>query len=300
MDRSRGQIIIAAAFALAIVFVSLALILNAAIFTENLATRDSVDDTAVYDFRDAVGEVTEVLILKGNDNTTSETTESELFDTFRERIEAYSEAERTHSLRTGSLPQISVASVHNGTIIRQSASAPLENNSNNGTWQLAEGVEDFRRFSVTVDTITGGPTTFTVTNGTHSWELAIRESSDEATLTVSAPNGDSTTRTEELPVTVSPTNGSINGSADPAFDIADSPTGPVDFWIANGSNTTGTYEVTIDQPKSTVDLSQYSAPTSPNATVAIYNASVDLDLEQSELRYTERILVEPGETDPRS
>ena len=38
-DDDRGQIILVAAFAIAVIFVSLALIVNSAIFTENLASR---------------------------------------------------------------------------------------------------------------------------------------------------------------------------------------------------------------------------------------------------------------------
>lgn len=43
--RDRGQMLLVGAFALSLVFVALALLLNSAIYTENLTTRSSGDDT---------------------------------------------------------------------------------------------------------------------------------------------------------------------------------------------------------------------------------------------------------------
>ncbi|MFW5900746.1 MAG: DUF7261 family protein, partial [Halodesulfurarchaeum sp.] len=112
MDRSRGQIILLAGFALAIIFVSLALILNTAIFTENLATRETDDGHDALDLQQAVIETGDVLLRETNHDGGDY---PELLRTYRAWIHDYRDAENTHAIARGSIREVRVVETHNGT-----------------------------------------------------------------------------------------------------------------------------------------------------------------------------------------
>ena len=95
MEDSRGQIILVAALAIAVTFVALALIVNTVIFTENLATRETVDGQQAVAFDQSVKETGEALLARAHARNASADADnsSELVSRFRADIDLLAEAE---------------------------------------------------------------------------------------------------------------------------------------------------------------------------------------------------------------
>jgi hypothetical protein len=298
MEQSRGQIVLVAAFALAIVFVALALILNTAIFTENLATRETTDTHDAIDFHHAVTETADVLLRKTNADESTETT---LARTYKTRISNYSDAERAQAIAGGTLRSVVISESHNGTRISQTTDAVLENDSGNSTWKLAGDITDARRVVFNLSAVDSGETFgFNATNGSATWALSVVDTGTDFEVTVDTPHNGTSSRTiADSRVVIAPTNGSIEGEEWP--DLAFQTLFPdrYDLWIRNGSNATGTYQLFVDTRAGDLDWPNYDDTTDPRKRPAIYNATLTLDLSRSDLDYRANVTVEPEGRDPR-
>ena len=288
MDRRRGQIVLVAAFGLALFFVTLALLLNTAIFTEHLATRETVDATDAYDFQDSVRETGGVLLWETNREAS---TEAALARTYRERVENYSDAEQAHGVATGEYRTVLLRDIHNGTMVTQETDAPLESPGGNATWRLADDVSAARAVTLNVSSVDAGhPLVLNATNGSHTWELRIEEDGTDFTVAVSRANGSTTTRTVTAPLHVEPTNGTIDGEEWSPLTFQDQLADSWAIWIANGSTATGSYRFVLDQADDTIAWADGS---NPSHEPALYNATLGLELEREDLDYRANVTVAP-------
>ena len=297
MDRSRGQIILLAGFALAIIFVSLALILNTAIFTENLATRETADGHDALDLEQAVTETGDVLLRETNRDGG---TYSELVGTYRDRIRNYRDAENTHAIARGSIRDVWVMENHNGTTITQTNGTALEDDNETSTWQVTGGTTDARmvRFNIT-DADAETPFVFMATSDTATWNLSVNKSDGTYTVTIDNGTGDPSTETVDSDtLELQPTNGSIQGDSWPALTFQNELTDPFEIWFVNGSNATGTYQLTVDNSFGTINWDTDNTTVDPAKTHAIYNATLGLELSKPDLEYRANVTIEPEGTDP--
>jgi hypothetical protein len=298
MGRSRGQIILVAAFALALIFVSLALILNTAIFTENLATRETADGHDALDLQQAVAETGDVLLRETNRDGGSETV---LTETYRDRIKNYSDIENVHAVARGSIRDIFVRQTHNGTYINQSNNGTIEDDDGTSTWQVTANTTDVRAMTFNMTAAEPGtPFELNATNGSSTWTLSINESSNTFYVTLNTLSGDTVEENvTEDSLDIQPTNGSIDGERWPELQFQDAFEGPFEMWIANGSNASGTYQMTVDTPEGEIGDDGYDQSVDPHKTEAIYNATLGLELSREDLEYRANVTIEPEGTDPR-
>lgn len=288
MDRRRGQIVLVAAFGLAIVFVTLALLLNTAIFTDHLATRETVDAADADDFQDSVRETGAVLLVETNQ---AETTEPALASTYREWVDNYSGAEHAHGIASGTHRTVSLQSLHNGTLVTQENETSLEGPNDGGTWQLADDVSAARAGRMTITAVDPDePLLINATNGSATWELQVAESGDDFNVTVRQANGSAETRNFPSPIAVEPTNESIEGHEWPALHFPSQLDGSWELWIANGTNATGTYRFVLDQEDGTLG---WTSGSDPGHRPVLYNATLDLVLEREDLDYRANVTVAP-------
>ena len=288
MDRRRGQIVLVAAFGLALFFVTLALLLNTAIFTEHLATRETVDATDAYDFQDSVRETGAVLLWETNRDASTETG---LASRYRDRVENYSEAEQAHGIAAGTYRAVGLRDLHNGTLLTQETAAPFESPTGTGTWRLADDVSDARAVTLNVSSVdSGDPLVINATNGTATWELKIAAAGTDVDVAVTRANGTTRTRTLAAPLHVEPTNGSIEGEEWPALQFQTQLADSWAIWIANGTNATGSYRFVLDQPDDTI---VWADGTNPSHQPALFNATLGLVLEREELDYRANVTVAP-------
>jgi hypothetical protein len=290
MHRSRGQIILVSAFALAVIFVSLALVLNTAIYTENLATRETVDDQDAVDLRTTAKATGDRLLRATNDNA-SFGGYTDRVAAYEDAIAAYSAAENDHSITRGALRSVAVRETREGTAIRQSTdtSYPV------GPFTVAAGVSDTRRarFNVTSGS-SSTPLVFQVENGTSTWTMEVRENSSGGSydLTVDAPSASETRSdvgSDEL--LIRPTNGTYEGTEWPILRYQDHVTGPYNLTIENkGSAASGTFRLTAKE--SLGDLS-YDDPTGVDHSEVVYDAVLNVSLSRDELTYEGTVTAAP-------
>ncbi len=294
MERSRGQILLVAAFSLAVIFVSLAVILNTAIFTENLATRDTIDGDDALDFQQTSAQTGAVLLNATNYEDGSYSTLEAAYST---RIENFSEAITVHGVSRGTVLSVSVSETTEGAAINLTDSAAFQNASANGTWELGDGITDARKGKLVVtDTPRDEPLVLNATNGSHTWSLSITDESDGsygATLTY--PNGTEASRQyTTTALQVRPTNGTINGSESwEGLRFQDAIDGQFSMWVRNGTNASGSYRLLVDQPVGTIDGPNYTGSDDLTVSGAIYTATLSLELSRADLDYATTIHLEP-------
>jgi len=306
-DRDRGQLLLVGALALAVLFVALALLLNTAIYTGNLATRDAGVDAApaveyVSDSRAAgVGAVRSV-------NYRNNTTYPELNAAFRGTVGRWDGLATHHRSVDGDLAAVEVAAVTNGTRIEQDdASRNFTSAGESENWTVADSPDlsgiRAMRFTVNASELASGPsdafrmnvTSAGVTRSLHVYEngggdVEIRVVDDGTELSSRSfdPGPDDT-----LVIDVS--NGSVNGSSYSELQtVIDVDTGTeIEYWY--GDMAGGTYTMVIDEPESDLSLPGLVDDDSgqPYWTPTIYGATFNVTYRTPDLDYEAQIEVQP-------
>ena len=304
-QRDRGQLILVTAFALAAIFLGLAIIVNSAIFTENLATRsENVDSTKALEYRHGVTQLTGGVIGFANEHnaSTNETIRRNVSDGIRD-INDYTGVQQA---QRGTGIAIELDSSTNGSRIFQSDAGTFENNETTEDWTLATDVTRTRAFRIAVTEHSTDDFVVAVEDtGTDEWELTISNS----TVTVDR-NGVSTESCSVGTVeTVDVTGATVNGEVCPA--LQDTKSGE-DLQFAAGiddeyeisfedaDNIEGTYSLVVDN--ATLDGStndNYAEVDGPGSgarvTPAMYSALLDFAYETPEVEYETDVRVAPGE-----
>jgi hypothetical protein len=320
-DQSRGQIILVAAFALAVAFVALALVTNSAIFAENLASRGETSGAAdaaryQYEVRQDIGRAMEY--VNRYNNSDHATAQSALVMSARNQSGKLADQRAVHS-RVTTVDGVAVS--QQGTIIRQTTDGSFTNDVGANGWFLAKNVDQTRAFTITVSDKTSlnppGGSPFTVYVEEHdpssstSWEMSLGYDSggDDIVLEVDYPGAG--TDTCELsnpngPVTVDVTGARLNGTycgalendgATPTHYAAGLST-PYNISYQDGGAIDGTYSLVVDNSTLGVTGGQqanYDGASNTNVAAAVYAAEVDLQYRTESLTYESTIRVAPGE-----
>ncbi|MEA5408398.1 hypothetical protein VB773_13045 [Haloarculaceae archaeon H-GB2-1] len=155
--RDRGQLILVAGFALAVAFVALALVLNAAIFTGSLATRG--ENTGANDalaYRQTVETDVGELLQYANEVNASDSY-GDLETNVTVGVNEMSNLSARLQVRTGTVSNVSLQSSVSGTRILQNDTTArrFTNESGDSDWTMAEGVQQTRAFTIEIDNDTG-------------------------------------------------------------------------------------------------------------------------------------------------
>ena len=280
----RGQMLLVAALGLAVAFVALALVLNAVVFTENLATRnpDTADDALAYD-----GAVTGgVGGLLAETNRHDDTDYGTLDDALRAGVVAWDANASRLVAADGTLTTVELNRTTNGTRIVQDAPGEFTGNGS-GNWTLAGNVSTVRRFVVAADPGTGGPFTIEASNGSETWRVEVAEDgSGSATVTVYENGSSVSVSPDSESVAVDLTEGTVNGSV-VNFTFAAGVSAPYNVTVENGSAATGRYQLFVDETYG--DL----ATEAPNTRYAIYSATVDVTVHRSSMTYESPVVLAP-------
>ncbi|MFW5924073.1 MAG: DUF7261 family protein [archaeon] len=304
MGRSRGQVILVAALGIAVTLVALALITNTAIYTENLATRDTVNGQTAVAFQQSVESgASGLLALANRYNATDHSTIQSQFDS---DVAALRNGTESSSARYGDLESVSVVNATNGSRIAQNASRNFTDASGAENWTLATDVEQTRRFQMNVSTSelsATDPFTVTVSNGSAQWTAEIAQD-DADTANVTVDDGDNTTSctvdtSDTGSVVVDLTEGTAGGDDCDTPLFASSVSGQYDISFDNSTNVTGRYVLFVDRTPDAIeaDLADdpYVAPADDGPTLqpALYDATLHVSVRQPELRYETNVTVAP-------
>lgn len=315
----RGQLLLVTALALAVMFVSLALALNTAIYTENLATRgsDIAGGSDVLSFEGAVRGGVSGLLERTNryHNATHATLTRNLTD---ELSSWESTATRQQSL-SGDVIALANLAVTNGSRIVQTNGSRNFTAANGSTdWALSSDANGIRRltFNVTRDSLPDSGSlavqndsvnafNVEVTNESGSvWRVHVYGNLAGTSVNVLVEHPDSFTtscsRTDEH-VVMDLVDGTLGGDDCPGLDIAGAVTHPEVLRFEETRNATGTYDVVLADPAPAQSppstLNEGSTADSPWVVPVIYAVEVDAIVESTRLRYNATVRIAPGETD---
>ncbi|MFB6269559.1 MAG: FG-GAP repeat domain-containing protein [Halobacterium sp.] len=296
----RGQLLLVAALGLAVAFVVLALVLNAVVFTENLATRNHGQTDDVVGFERAVERGAGGLVAEVNyhENADYET----LRDALAADVATWDGNASVLGAAHGRVTAASLAGVENGTQVVQSVRRNFTNATGAPDWTAAAGVNETRRFHAVVDPSATDSLTVTVTDGTSSWSVSVAENGSWTDVTV-AEDGTQVASYEHPAETVELdlTQGTVNGTQVANWTFADGVSAPYDVAFRNGDVAEGRYVFVVDRPRTPMldDLPEgtYNSRTSgdyPTTAPALYSATVDVSVLNDRVSYETSVTAAPG------
>lgn len=309
--RSRGQLLLVTALSLAILFVTLALILNTAIYTENLATRSGdiggATDAVRYQdaARDGVGGI--IGYANGHNNTSH--------STLRSNLSTGVEEFRNNSARLFASGDRAVEvtlndSVDGTRIAQTNESRNFTNRSGVTSWILVQEVENTREirfhvFSNLLDTLSLTPFRMILDGPLDTWELAVSSpTGSDVKIEVDSPSGVDTCTVSETDAWINVTEGTLaDEPCEPLESFGDGIGTPYEIRFENSEDARGTYTMIVDNSTLANDVETGSnthlfedGAGQPFAAHAIYSANVTVVYETSRLYYNTSVRVAPGES----
>jgi len=290
-NNSRGQVMLIAAFVLAVSFLAVAVMLNAVIYSENLATRgeDARGSEAIAyraDIADGAGQLLEY----ANENETTFGNRTEAFN--RTLRPMYNDTARVQAI-DGIATDLSVRSISEGTLVAQrDPTRDFTNATGSEQWVLAEDAAGTRAFRINVTdqsalaSSTGDAFTVNVSDGSDEWSVSIY--GNNTTTTTIEINGSSTCTVGSTP-SIDMTGGKINGEPCESLVFASGVAGDYDIKFDNADAIVGTVSLVAN----TTDYD----PDGPHVEAVIYSATLHLRHASADHVYATDVRVAPGESD---
>ncbi|WP_410765041.1 hypothetical protein [Haloferax sp. DFSO60] len=302
MRDERGQLMLVAALAIAVLLVGLALTLNTAIYTENLATRTT--DTHLSDanaYGEALEEGTGGLLDAVNREGG---TYGELETKFDSSYENWSSATATLGAARGRVTNTTRVDETRGTRIAQSnASLDFTGGSDDWTVSTNEHVRGIR-FNVSRNSLETGsdPFELVLDDGSDTVTTELSRNATHVIVTVDAPSGVSTCETPVGAgeyVTIDVTDGMLGRQPCSALDaIHDDLDGTLTVEFEEGSKAVGTYELYTDDLYTAFDEAWdglFGPDTGPTSEPALYAVDVSYVFQSGETRVEREVRIAPGE-----
>ncbi|MFC6721213.1 hypothetical protein [Halobacteriaceae bacterium SHR40] len=307
-SRSRGQLILVTALALAAIFLGLAVIVNSAIFTENLATRnENVESTEALEYRHSVTQYMGEIVEFANEHNNSQ------YDYIERNVsDGTADASLYTSIQQaedGAGLSLEKVGDREGARIYQTDGSTFEDNDTNEDWTLVTDVETTRAFTMNVSSISGS---FEVIadDGTDEWSITVTDDD----LNVTNPAGTSETCDYSSLDSLDITGATVNGEPCPALvdtgdgesmRLADALDDEYRIEFEDGDAIQGNYSLVVagsnlDDAGTIQTNRNYSAVdgpgTGPYVRPAMYSARFELEYETPRVLYETDITVAPGES----
>ncbi|WP_229109696.1 DUF7261 family protein [Halapricum desulfuricans] len=299
---SRGQVMLIAGFVLAVAFLAVAVMLNAVIYSENLATRDEdARGAEAIAYRADMVDGAEQLIEYANANRS----------TFANRTGEFNESARSMYNSTallqstdGIATDLAVTGVTRGTFIGQfNASRDLRNASGDPDWKLADDVKGTRAFRINItdqDALedgAGNRFTVRVTDG-NTWSAEIYDDGGNTTVDVDGAGSCTVGSTPEIDLTA----GTVDGSPCEALAFGEDVSAPYSIEFENADAIAGNYSLVVNSTEYEDDnydgTNYHNDRDSPFVDdEAIYAATLRLRHESPDHVYATDATVVPGEND---
>jgi len=318
----RGQLLLVGVLVLAAAFIVLALVVNAAIFTENLATREDVagsEEAVEYraELVDAIGAT--VVAVNEDEHVTSE---FELENHTQNEVAVVRSRGGLNQAISGGVVSVRYQNKTVGHRIAQdNASRNLTDRTTAEDWTVAEDVTRVRNVGFELrDVDTGNFASgfeMTVSNS-NAWTLTVSEEglagigADEVAVTVETEAGDQAECVRDKPNATSPltidvTGGTVDGEPCHALNRQSDMT---PMWLGtgvssdyeinfdDGDNVNGTYSMVVEN--GTFDASLHSGhdPEEPYVMTALYDVELSYAYQNHAVAYEDTVRIAPGEVPP--
>lgn len=313
--RNRGQLFLIGALALAVLFISLAFLLNTAIYTENLATRsDGAAATDVIEYQRSAEAYSRTSLQYVNHH--NNVTYPALVANYTGSVNNWSDMAVTHRAANGHISTLTVMGVVRGTRIVQDDNRTFTDKNSATEWTLVENatvrnyVLEVNRDDLTSTDI-GNLTnttplhiTFTEADG-DAWTVYVYQDSTEpntVTIAVEDESGNSAGQCDATTsrVRIGITNRSVNGDDCAALHFFDQLDENYDVSYDRAKQVNGTYSLTVDRQLADIESSHYNTDesgTSPYITPALYSANFRLVYRGPATYYDDEYRIAPGEPD---
>jgi hypothetical protein len=293
----RGQLFLIGAVGLALTFIFITVLLNSAIYAENVSVRSDVvyadeGTQSLYDTRNSLENVMERLNAESPGTTGAE---------YETAVRTWSQTYQERQTGNGRLVNIEPLSTTAGERLFQSSSGTFESAGGASTWQIVESTPSVRQFRLTVDaasldastdfraSVSEGFTQYSTVTFTRPFPGSFPNTVYAYVDTPSGPDGYCLATNASGRVTFDLTAGTAEGSDCQLFDgFFDKPSSQR-LWFAAGDEATGTYTLTV--PNSATIGSEVS----PEREAQLYSAELELTYVSTTVSYTERIRIADGE-----
>jgi|GEM_PF-1955699 len=299
-DRSRGQLLLVTGFALAVIIVALVLLLNTAIYSQNLATRGTdVGADEALSYRNTVESNLWPAVETTAHNDVENSSRSNVEANVTERIDRLAAtASRPHRSR-GASADVEIVGFTDGTRLRQTdADRSLTDTSDTANWTMVSATDDVRRFELNT---TGGLETtddprnesfrIDVTgSGGDRWSVYVYENQSASEPRIAVRNAtdpdpddvcrDATTGPPRLNLMA----GTVNGVDCDALSFAENVSPPYEIDVGYGNRTEGTYDAIVQGtlvPGSNFNTSSNSPYTVP----VVYDVQTRITYRSASLDY---------------
>ena len=293
--RDRAQLILITGFIIAAVLVALAVVMNAAIYTENLATRsESSGATDAATYQRSVEQGAREAFDYAHD-VSGASDYPGLEDSVEAALADFDAITMRQQVKYGHIANVTVYETTRGT--RTSKSGDFTDSDGDDDWVVATSVDEFRDFRMELDRselATEPDDEFRVVvdfAGGGRWYMNATDSASGAVIGVNA-SGTYETCTTNAPVfTVDVTAGTVDGEDCPPLDVTDVVDSGTDFTMRfeNASRAVGDYSLVVEQDAGSM--------TAPNEEKVLYKTVLELVFRTGELDYRSRVEVAPGDAD---
>jgi hypothetical protein len=300
-SESRGQLFLVGAVSLALVFVVLAVVLNSAIYTGNLATRgtDSASVGAAMDTRDDVEGNAADLLVHVNDG---QSTYADQTTTVERGVVNLSRRMARYASTDGRALSVTYSSYTEGTGVEQSSASEFTDDDGTVDWTVAASTNGTRSFAMNVDgsSLDGSTSTpFTVVfDGADgvTWGIVVYEDGSGNTVVEVEEDGTSlgtcTDASSDVRVRVGVTDATVDGRRCPVLERL-APAVPYELRFENGDSAVGTYSLVTSNETNVTDDDSGDPTKSPR----LYKVTVHFDYRSDAVVYETDLTILPGGTD---
>lgn len=305
--------IIITALVIALVFVALAVIVNSAVYTENIGSRSSSDVGTVFAAQQEVKATVEGTLNRTN--THHSTSYDDLTRNYTRMTDAFEESYTSSYAERGAHVSVETINQTNGTYLQQTNQSRTYANASGGAndWTVADDVSGISDYNLTVVrsglyTDTGVPHSEVLADSFSihitdedgdTWELHIYEntSSNVTVRPVVSGAEKSACDVNATEPRVDFASGTLDGTHCPTLVFAEGLEGQLDIEYRNPNNITGNYSLRVDTVIDAGTNTDYVDPGSgsPTATPNIYSTTTRLIYRDSEKSHNGTQRVAAGE-----
>lgn len=306
----RGQLILIAAFALAVTFVAISLVVNSAIFTENLATRGETtggSDTLLL--RHEVEQDLENVSAYVSEH--NETAPIAAVNDSTQNLSVQSAVQNARLGRVVSVGVVGGSGQFDATVLQTNGSRSYVNASDETDWTLVDGADRLDELTVNVSEATTSDSSdaFTLVLGDtgagplDTWKLSVYDGPYASSYNVTVDDRGVGTQREVINgsyVLVNVTDRTItNATATtsyPSLLNIDHSSGTNETTFEKADRVEGTYTIDYRNPEGLDEL-DFNQTASPVYNVTIDSLEATFRYETADLRYNTTVAVRPGEDD---
>lgn len=298
-EHDRGQILVVGAFAIALLIVALAVVLNGAAFTENLATDGdggAAQDALRFE-RDAKAGVAGTMVTvnrKGN-------AKNDLEPALTEAVEDWEALTNAEASTRGMVVEVEVASgsaSYGSRIAQANDSRQFTDANGTANWTVVDGTEKIALFemalnrSALANETDADQFTVTATNGTTDWSATFVDNGSAIVATVDGPSGTETCTVATNATVVDFVDGRIGNQTCSGLAIASQLDGPYTIGFEDATEATGTFELVVDK---VISPDARFGAGGPTLTDAIWEVSVRISYDSARISYQTLFTVTVGD-----